>query len=47
VRRGDLERQVRFIAGLIVLASILVSIVWPSARFVAGALGAGDGAGAL
>lgn len=41
VVRWDLERQVRFIAGLIVLASILVSIVWPSARFVAGALGAG------
>jgi rhodanese-related sulfurtransferase len=41
VVRWDLERQVRFVAGLIVLASILVSIVWPSARFVAGALGAG------
>lgn len=41
VLRWDLERQVRFVAGLIVLVSILVSIVWPPARFVAGALGAG------
>jgi rhodanese-related sulfurtransferase len=41
VVRWDLERQIRFVAGLIVLASILVSIVWPSARFVAGALGGG------
>jgi rhodanese-related sulfurtransferase len=41
VIRWDLERQVRFVAGLIVLVSILVSVVWPPARFVAGALGAG------
>ncbi len=41
VIRWDLERQVRFVAGLIVLVSILVSIVWPPARFVAAALGAG------
>ncbi len=41
VIRWDLERQVRFAAGLIVLVSILVSIVWPPARFVAGALGVG------
>lgn len=41
VIRWDLERQVRFVAGLIVLTSILVSIVWPPARFVAGAVGAG------
>jgi rhodanese-related sulfurtransferase len=41
VIRWDLERQVRFVAGLIVLAAILVSIAWPPARFVAGALGVG------
>jgi rhodanese-related sulfurtransferase len=41
VIRWDLERQVRFVAGLIVLAAVLVSIAWPSARFVAGAVGAG------
>lgn len=41
VLRWDLERQVRFAAGLIVLVSILVSLVFPPARFVAGALGAG------
>ncbi|MFU8839584.1 MAG: rhodanese-like domain-containing protein [Nitriliruptoraceae bacterium] len=41
VIRWDLERQVRLTAGLIVLASILLSIVWPPARFVAGALGVG------
>jgi rhodanese-related sulfurtransferase len=41
VIRWDLERQVRFVAGLIVLASILLSVVWPPARFVAGVLGAG------
>jgi rhodanese-related sulfurtransferase len=41
VIRWDLERQVRFVAGLIVLVAVLASIVWPPARFVAGALGAG------
>jgi rhodanese-related sulfurtransferase len=41
VVRWDLERQVRFVAGLVVLVSILASLVWPPARFVAGALGAG------
>jgi rhodanese-related sulfurtransferase len=41
VVRWDLERQVRFVAGLIVLTAILMSIVWPPARFVAGALGVG------
>jgi rhodanese-related sulfurtransferase len=41
VLRWDLERQVRFVAGTIVLLSILASLVWPPARFVAGALGAG------
>jgi rhodanese-related sulfurtransferase len=41
VVRWDLERQVRFVAGLIVVASILASLVWPPARFVAAGLGAG------
>jgi len=41
VIRWDLERQVRLAAGLIVLVSILLSLVFPPARFVAGALGAG------
>ncbi len=39
--RWDLERQVRFTAGLLVLVSILVSLVFPPARFVAGFVGAG------
>jgi rhodanese-related sulfurtransferase len=39
--RWDLERQVRLVAGLLVLSSILASLVWPSARFLAGAIGAG------
>lgn len=41
VLRWDMERQVRFTAGLIVLVSVLLSIVYPPARFVAGAVGAG------
>jgi rhodanese-related sulfurtransferase len=36
-----LERQVRLAAGAIVAAAILVSIRWPAARFLAGAVGAG------
>ena len=39
--RWDLERQVRLVAGLIVATAILVSVVWPPARFVAGAVGVG------
>lgn len=39
--RWSLERQVRFVAGLIVLAAILVSIAWEPARYLAGMLGAG------
>jgi rhodanese-related sulfurtransferase len=39
--KWSLERQVRLVAGSIVLASILVSVVVPSARYVAGAVGAG------
>ncbi|MEX2533355.1 MAG: rhodanese-like domain-containing protein [Nitriliruptoraceae bacterium] len=41
VIRWDLERQVRLAAGSIVALSILVSIVLPGARFVAGFVGAG------
>ena len=41
VMRWDLERQVRFVAGLIVALSVLVSIAVPEARFVAGAVGLG------
>jgi rhodanese-related sulfurtransferase len=36
-----IERQVRLTAGGIVLGSVLASLVWPRARFVAGAVGAG------
>jgi rhodanese-related sulfurtransferase len=36
-----LERQVRLVAGGIVLTSVLASIAWPPARFLAGAVGAG------
>jgi rhodanese-related sulfurtransferase len=41
VVRWDLERQVRLVAGLFVLVSVLASIVFPPARFVAGFVGAG------
>lgn len=37
----SLERQVRATAGIIVLLSILVSLVWAPARLLAGAIGAG------
>lgn len=39
--RWDLERQVRLVAGSVVLSSIVASVWAPKARFVAGALGAG------
>jgi rhodanese-related sulfurtransferase len=39
--RWALERQVRLVAGSIVLGSVLASIRWPAARFVAGGIGAG------
>lgn len=41
VIRWDLERQVRFVAGLLVLVAVLASFVWPPARIVAGLVGAG------
>lgn len=39
--RWSLERQVRLVAGTIVLTAIIVSIWVPAARFVAGFIGAG------
>lgn len=36
-----IERQVRLVAGAIVALSIVASVVWPPARFLAGAIGAG------
>lgn len=39
--KWSLERQVRLVAGVIIVASIIVSVVAPPARFVAGAVGAG------
>ncbi|MFV2102942.1 rhodanese-like domain-containing protein [Micromonospora sp. LOL_024] len=39
--RWNLERQVRLVAGGIVLLSVVASIWVPAARFVAGAVGAG------
>lgn len=40
--RWSIERQVRFTAGLIVLASLLLAeFLWPGARFVACAISAG------
>ena len=45
VRRGqqrwDLERQVRLVAGSLVLASIVGSVIFPPAKWLAGAVGAG------
>ncbi|MGI8331742.1 rhodanese-like domain-containing protein [Actinomadura scrupuli] len=39
--RWDLERQVRLVAGSIVAASILASVFFPAAKWVAGLIGAG------
>lgn len=39
--RWDIERQVRLVAGSIVASSILASVRYPKARFVAGAIGTG------
>lgn len=40
-QRWDLERQVRLVAGSIVLVSILISIAFPPAKWVAAFIGAG------
>lgn len=47
VARWDIERQVRLVAGSIVLASIVASVWLPGARFVAGAIGLGLSVAAL
>jgi rhodanese-related sulfurtransferase len=39
--RWDLERQIRLVAGSIVLASILASVLVPGLKWVAGVIGAG------
>lgn len=39
--RWDLERQVRLVAGAIVLASVVASLFVPGAEWVAGVIGAG------
>lgn len=39
--RWGLERQVRLVAGGIVASSVLVSVWWPPARYLAGFIGAG------
>lgn len=39
--RWTLERQVRFVAGALVLIGILISIAWPPARYFSGLIGAG------
>lgn len=39
--KWELERQVRLVAGALVLASIVASIWFPAARYVAGFVGAG------
>ena len=40
-QRWSLERQVRLVAGSIVLAGIVGSLRWPKVRFLSGAVGAG------
>lgn len=42
VIRWDMERQVRFVAGLLVLSAILLSFVWSPAIFIAAFVGAGQ-----
>lgn len=45
VRRGtgkwELERQVRLVAGSLVVGGVIASLRWPEARFLSGAVGAG------
>ncbi|WP_027661293.1 rhodanese-like domain-containing protein [Salinispora fenicalii] len=45
--RWDLERQVRLVAGVIVLASVVASLFVPGAEWIAGLIGAGLTAAAL
>jgi rhodanese-related sulfurtransferase len=46
-RRWGLERQVRLVAGALVLTSVLASLVVPGAQWVAGLIGAGLAVAAL
>ncbi len=39
--RWALERQIRLVAGSIVLFAVVASIWWPPARYLAGAIGLG------
>ncbi len=39
--RWDIERQVRFVAGLLVLIGVLTSLAWPPALALSGFVGAG------
>ncbi len=39
--RWDLERQVRFVAGVLVLTGILASLAWEPAKFFSAAIGLG------
>lgn len=39
--RWAMERQIRLVAGLVVLISITASVLWPLARILAGAVGLG------
>lgn len=39
--RWDLERQVRLVAGSLVLTGVLTSLAWPPALLLAGSVGAG------
>ncbi len=45
VRHGagkwELERQVRLVAGSLVLGGVVASLRWPRARFLSGAVGGG------
>ncbi len=40
-KKWDMERQVRFTAGSLVLAGVLASLRFPKARFLSGAVGGG------
>lgn len=40
-KRWELERQVRLVAGGLVLAGVVASLKWPKARFLSGGVGAG------
>ena len=46
-QRGDLERQVRFVAGSVVLAGVAGSLFVPRLKHLSGTVGAGLAAAAL